>query len=223
MKSFIDHSLNVGNMVCFFCKAFMKLEPLYISAAICGVTIQTTATPPVWSAPSVMAHTMKITTTLLQLAARTIPSRSPLFPLLLMENPVPTWHSVRIAANLMPLTPLTASSGNIVLTVYESWNNMRRRMSSNLVRILLLGKPVPAAKPQLQGVVVKMVGRHKSTWGDLDLFSVQDYLCRYGPCPVACNVIKFGVCSYMSNFFFAPILFSGFNFSCYYSVYALSH
>jgi len=36
-------------------------------------------------------------------------------------------------------------------------------MSSNLVRILLLGKPVPAAKPQLQGVVVKMVGRHKST------------------------------------------------------------
>jgi len=30
MKSFIDHSLNVGNVVCFFCKASMKIGlPLY--------------------------------------------------------------------------------------------------------------------------------------------------------------------------------------------------
>ena len=196
MKSFVDHSLNVGNVVCFFCKASMK---------------------------SVMAHTTKITTTLLQLAAKATPSRSPLFPPLLIENLVPTSHFVRIAANLMPLTPLISSSGNIVLTVSGLWNDMQRWMSSDLMCILLLEKPVPAAKPWLQEVLVKMVGRHKPIWGDLNLFSVQDYPCRYGLCPVACNVIKFGVCSYMSNFLFASILSSGFDFSCYYSVYALSH
>ena len=53
-----------------------------------------------------------------------------------MENPVPTWHSVRIAANLMPLTPLAASSGNIVLTVYGSWNDMRRHVLQSCVHPL---------------------------------------------------------------------------------------
>ena len=143
---------------------------------------------------------------LLQLAARATPSRSPLFPPPPMENLVSTWHFVRIAANLMPLTPLVASSGNIVLTISGLWNDMQRWMSSNLMHILLLEKLVPAAKPRLQGVVVEMVGRRKPIRGDLNLFSVQDYPCRYGPCPVACNIIKFGVCSYMSTFLFAPIL-----------------
>jgi len=150
---------------------------------------------------------------LLQLAARATPSRIPLFPLLLMENPVLIWHSVRIVANLMLLTPLAASSGNIV----------QKQMISNLMCILLLGKLVPAAKPRLQGVVVEMVGGCKPVRGDLDLFSVQDYPCRYVPCPVAHNIIKFGVCPYMSISLLAPILFSSFNFSCYYPVYALSH
>jgi len=209
----------LGTWSASFARRLWKLEPPYVPTAIRGVTTRTTATPPAWSAPSVMAHTMKITTVLLQLAARATPSRSPLFPPPLMENPVPTWQFIRIAANLMPLTLLIASSGNITLTVSGSWNDMQRRMSSDLVHILLLGKPVPAAKPQLQGVIVEMVGRCKLIRGDLDLFSVQDYPCRYGPCLIACNVIKLGVCSYMFNFLFAPILSSGFNFSCYYFVY----
>ena len=79
-------------------------------------------------------------------------------------------------------------------------------MSFNLVHILLLGKPVSTAKPWLQGVIAEMVERRKPIQGDLDLFSVQDYPCGYGPCPVACNVIKFSMCSYMSNSLFAPIL-----------------
>jgi len=174
-----------------------------------------------WSAPSVMVHTTKITIVLLQLAARATPSRSPLFSLPPMENPVPTQHFARIVAKLMLLTLLAASSGNIILTISGSWNDMRRWMSSDLVCILILGKLVSATKPWLQGVVVEMVGRRKPIQDDLDLFLVQDYPCRYGPCPVARNVIKFGVCSYMSNSLFEPILFSGFNFSCCYSVYPL--
>ena len=94
-------------------------------------------------------------------------------------------------------------------------------MFSDFVHILLLGKLVPVTKPWLQGVIVEMVERCKPIQGDLDLFLIQDYPCRYGLCPVVCSIIKFGVCSYMSNSLFAPILFSGFNFSCYYSVYAL--
>jgi len=75
----------------------------------------------------------------------------------------------------MPLTPLIASSGNIILTISELWNDIQRQMISDLVRILLLGKLVPAAKPRLQGVVVEMVGRCKPIKGDLSLFLVQDY------------------------------------------------
>jgi len=102
--------------------------------------------------------------------------------------------------------PHAASFGNTVSTISGLWNDMQRWMISDLVHILLLGKPVPAAKPWLLGVVVEMVGRCKPIRGDLDLFSVQDYPCRYIPCPVACNIIKLGVCSYMSNSLFAPIL-----------------
>ena len=136
-----------------------------------------------------------------------------------IENTVPTQQSVRIVANLMPLTPLAASFSNIILIIFGFWNNMQRRMISDLVCILLLGKPVSAAKPWLLGVVVETVGRHRC---DLDLFLAKDYPCRYVPCPVACKVIKLGVCSHMSNSLFAPILFSGFDFSCYFSVYILS-
>jgi len=108
-----------------------------------------------------MDYTVKITIVLLWLAARAIPSKFLQSPLPLMESPVPTWRFVRIAANPMPLTPLTASFGNIVLTVFGLWNNMQRWMIFDLVRILLLKKPVSAAKPQLLGAIVEMVGRCK--------------------------------------------------------------
>jgi len=200
-----------------------KLGCPYVSTVICWVITQTTAIPLVWSALSVMAHTVKITTALLQPAAKATPNRTSLFPLLPMENPAPTRLFVRIAANPMLLTPLAASSGNTVSSVSGLWNNMQRQMTSNLMRILLLGKPVPATKPQLLGVIVEMVGRCNPIRGDLDLFLVQDYPCRYGLCPVAHNIIKLGVCSYIFNFLFAPILSSRSDFSCYYSVYALSY
>jgi len=118
----------------------------------------------------------------------------------------------------MLLTPLAASFGNTVLTISGLWNDLWRRMISDLMRILLLGKPVPATKPQLLGVIVEMMERRKPIRGDLDLFSVQDYPCRYVPCPVAHNFIKFGVCPYMFISLLVPILSSGFDFSCYYPV-----
>ena len=146
----------------------------------------------------------------------------PLFSPLPIENPAPTRLPVRIAANLMLLIPLAASSGNTISTVSGLWNDMQRWMTSNLMCILLLGKPVPAAKPWPLEVIVEMVGRHNLIRGDFNLFSVQDYPCRYGLCLIAHNIIKLGVCSYMFNFLFAPILSSSFNFSCYYSVYDMS-
>jgi len=78
-------------------------------------------------------------------------------------------------------------------------------MISNLVRILLLGKPVPATKPRLLGVIVEMVGRRKPIRGDLDLFLVQDYPLQIWP--VSCSMqhyqawcvliyVQFLICTY---------------------------
>jgi len=221
MKSFINHSLNVGNVVCFFCKVSIKIgAPLYTRCYSWGHNTNYCNSfhmvCPICDGPhhEDNHHTLAA-------CCKGHPKQVP--PVPPMENPVSTRPSGRIVANFMPQTLLTANSGNIVLTISGLWNDMRRWMSSDLVCILLLGKLVTATKLQLQGVVVEMVGRHKPIKGDLDLFSVQDYPCRYGPCPVAHNVIKLGVCSYMSNSLFAPILFSRFDFSCYYSVYALSY
>jgi len=51
-------------------RCLWKLQLLYVPAAFCGAITRTSATPLVWSALSVMAHTVKITIVLLQLAAR---------------------------------------------------------------------------------------------------------------------------------------------------------
>jgi len=213
MKSFIDCSLNVGNMVCFFRKASMKIGlPLYTHCYSWGHNMNYCNSSHV-VCPICMGPHCEDNHHALAACCKGHPKQDP---------PVSTWHSVRIVTNLMPLTLLTASSGNIVLIVFGFWNDRRRRMISDLMRILLLEKLVPTAKPQLLEAVVEMVERCKPIRGDLDLFSVQDYPCRYVPCPVARIVIKLGVCFYMSNSLFAPILFSSFDFSCYYSVYVLS-
>ena len=101
MKSFVNHSLNVGNVVCFFCKASMKIgAPLCTRCYSWGHNTNhcnsSCMVCPICDGPH---HEDNHPAT---------SNRFPLFPLLPMENPVPTRHSVRIAANLMPLTLLAA-------------------------------------------------------------------------------------------------------------------
>jgi len=124
MKSFIDRSLNIGSMVCFFCKASMKIGvPLCICCYLWGHNMNycnsSRMVCPICNGPH-----CEDTTMLLQPGARATPNRTPLFPLLLMENPAPTQLPVRIAANPMLLTPLTASSGNTVSTISGLWNDI---------------------------------------------------------------------------------------------------
>jgi len=109
-----------------------------------------------------------------------------------------------------------------------AWNNMRRQMSSDLVRILLLGKLVPTTKPWLQGVVVEMVGserwlrfvfssrlllqiqpvpcstQHYHVW--CVLIYVQLPICTYPVQRIRFFLLLFCACSVMLNYFLVTAL-----------------